>query len=91
MTTICVTVQFDKHPSSQDINVCIPLDSIRARETLRRLDLPLNSPGWMCTDTAQVKKTIGARNVVAKELTDAIVKALGARDLIDGYPKEDRL
>ena len=88
MTAIRVIVQVDRFPGGQDIDVCIPLDAIRARETLQVLDFPKAGPYWMCTDIATMRKTMGARNAVAKELTDAIVKALGERDLIDGYPKE---
>lgn len=87
MTTIRVMVQVDRFPGSNDIDVCLPLDACRARETLQVLDFPNASPGWMCTDTVHIRKTMGARNAVAKELADAIVKALGERDLIDGYPK----
>jgi hypothetical protein len=90
LTTIRVVVQVDRFPGGQDIDVCIPLDAIRARETLQVLDFPGVSPGWICTDTAHIRKTMGARNAVARELTDAILKALGERDLIDGYPKEER-
>ena len=90
MTTIRVIVQVDRFPGGHDIDVCIPLDSVRARETIQPLDFPSASSGIFCSSTATIRKTMGARNVVARELTDAIVKALGEHDLIDGYPKEER-
>lgn len=90
MTVIRVIVQIDRFPGGMDIDVSLPLDACRARETLRCLDFANASSGWMCTGASTVRKTMGSREAVAKELADVIVKALGERDLIDGYPKEKR-
>jgi len=88
MTKITVNLQVGKYPSDRDIFVAMQLDGLREREVIEQLDIPYSSPGWMCSSTATIRRTMGARKLVAQQLTEAIVKALGERDLIDGYPKD---
>ena len=89
MTRITVNLQVGKYPSDNDILVRLQLDGLRAREVIQQLDFPDRSSGIFCSSTATIRRTMGARKLVAHQLTEAIVEALGERDLIDGYPKKD--
>ncbi len=87
MSRITVHVQVGAWPSDADVTVAMELDEIR-REVLQPLDFPSASPGYFCTPANVVRRVMFQRQVAAKEITNAILKALGQRDLIDGYPKE---
>lgn len=91
MSRITVHVQVGQWPSDRDdITMCLNLDPIH-REALSPLDLPNASPGFFCSPPNVVRVVMTTREGVAKELTKAIMKALGERDLIDGYPKQETL
>ena len=91
MSRITVHVQFGQWPSDRDdITMCLDLDPIR-RKALSPLDFPNASSGLFCTPPDVVRVVMMTREGVAKELTKAIMKALGERDLIDGYPKQKTL
>jgi hypothetical protein len=87
MSRITVHVQVGAWPSNSDVTVAMELDRIQ-RDSLQQLDLPSASPGFFCTPSHVVRRVMIEREVVAEEITNAILKALGQRDLIDGYPKE---
>lgn len=88
MSRIEVHVQIGNWPSDKDIRMCLDLDPIQ-REALSPLDFAVNSPGFMVTPMHVVRTVMQTREGVAREITAAIMDALGKRDTHDGYPKDE--
>lgn len=87
MSRIEVLVQVGPRPSSSDLCLRLELDPIR-QEALTPLDFAVHSPGYFCSPTDLVRTVTRTREGIAREITAAIMKALGERDTLDGYPKE---
>ena len=87
MSRVEVHVQIGQWPSSNDIRMCLELDPIR-REALSPLDFPVHSSGIFSTPSHVVRTVMHTREGVAREITAAIMDALGKRDTHDGYPKD---
>jgi hypothetical protein len=87
-----VHVQVGEYPSSQDVNLCLPLAEDYLGEPTAFTPIDMAEFGgevlFLHTPTEIAKKISRDRDVIAKQLTYSILKALAARDLINGYAKE---
>jgi hypothetical protein len=91
MPKVTVHIQVDEFPSINDLTFCMPLerqgyefDALTPIDNAKFGDHVL----FLHTPTEIAIKISRDRDVIAKQLTYSILKALAARDLINGYAKE---
>ena len=91
MPKVTVHVQVSDYPSSDDVTLTLPLqrdclepDAFTPIDRAEFGEMTM----FLHTDARIVRRIARDRELVAKQLTSAILKALAEKDLINGYPKE---
>ena len=87
---VSVQVQIGPYPGPYDISVSIPIPVLFQPGFATPLDLPdpATGIGFLNSPTSEVRAVMRKRKDIADQLGSAIMKALGLKDTINGYPVE---
>ena len=93
MAKVTISIQFQKHPDPRyDSSFCKNVSEDFLVEAMKQLDIPSQSPGYFCSDHFTIMRVMSLRDnfakVLAEEIRDSILKAMSAKDLVDGYRKD---
>ncbi len=89
---IRLDLRAEDFPSSFDQSIVVPLSESVIRHTFQPIDFPsANADTYgrmLCTDTVTIRKTLKARKELAEILVKALLDAMSAKDMENGYLKE---